>query len=365
MVWEREDKRGFRFEDGNERTFKDGYYELLEPVPATGEAAAVLARLAVQVAQHQVEATGVPAGPSLTELVAVFREQYADGFNDPQWAARHRGEGSRRRVKRHRNAAVEHAATALSREALDAALAAKDAAGVLQRFVEVMAATDLVTSKQLDSLRKAPATLALAQAMRDLVHEPDPDGTRFDAVLKLLVGSPGGRPCWQLLSGMRALVDPRQDVCIRPSVFFAAMQTVNRGRGKKASPTGPAYERLVGVARQLRDRLVGLGEAPRDMFDVYDFIWDTCRPAAGGVLTELRARWAAEASAPVAVVAADDAADAVEDTATVTQDTTATEDAEGDVADVDEAAAALGRTIEQLAAMPNVGPTDGPTATAA
>ncbi len=304
VVWERGDKRGFRFEDGSERAFKEGYYDLFEPVPAVGEAANVLARLALQVAEAETEASGVPSGPSLTELVAVFRELYPDGFVDAQWISRRRGDGSRRRAKRHRSAAVEHAASMLSREVLDSALAASDAAGVVQRFVAVMVATDLVTSKQLDSLRKASPTLALAQALRDLVHEPDPEGTRFDAVLKLLVRSPGGRPSWQLLSGMRALVDPQQDVCIRPSVFFAAAQTVNRGRARKVSPTGPSYERLVAVARDLRDRIVALGEAPRDMLDVYDFMWDTCRPAAASVLTELRARRAAMATAPVEVVTA-------------------------------------------------------------
>src|SRR5690606_26156746 len=39
LVWERDGKRGYRFEDGSERVFREGFYHLLEPRPAVGETA--------------------------------------------------------------------------------------------------------------------------------------------------------------------------------------------------------------------------------------------------------------------------------------------------------------------------------------
>ena len=49
LLWEREGKRGYRFEGGHERTFKEGYYHLFESASAVGDAAEkLLASLAVE-----------------------------------------------------------------------------------------------------------------------------------------------------------------------------------------------------------------------------------------------------------------------------------------------------------------------------
>ena len=42
---------------------------------------------------------------------------------------------------------------------------------------------------------------------------------------------------------------------------------------KQASVTAPAYERFLAVARLTSERLVAAGHAPRDLMDVYSFIW--------------------------------------------------------------------------------------------
>lgn len=302
IVWEREGKRGYRFEDGSERVFKEGYFHLFESAPAVGEAAE---KLLASIHRDRVEAakggkktaSALPVqGPALEELIAVFHEEYPGGFADAEWVSKRRGEGVKRRAKRHRKAALEQAASLLAREALDERIAAADAEGVIQRVVDVLGATDLVTNKQLEVLTKARPTPALAQALRDLMHEPDPDGIRFDDVLKLLVRSPGGNPSWSLMTAMRAVVDPHNDVCVRPSVFFDAVRVVSPSQAKKVSPQGGQYNRLAAIARDLRQRLCDAGEVPRDMLDVYDFVWETCRPAAEPVLARVRQRAALEAA---------------------------------------------------------------------
>lgn len=305
VMWEREGKRGYRFEDGNERVFKEGYYHLFESAPALGAAAESL--LASIHRDRMADAAGgrsssaLPVrGPELEELVAVFHEEYADGFADAKWASKHRGEGVKRRAKRHRDVALREAAELLGREVLDARIEAGDHEEVIRRLVTVLGATDLVTKKQLEVLHRAAPTAVLARALRDLMHEPDLEGVRFDAVLKLLARSPGGNPSWSLMTAIRAVVDPQNDACIRPSVFFDAVRVVSPSQARKVSPQGGQYNRLAAIARDLRERLRALGEMPRDMLDIYDFIWATCRPAAAPVLARVRQRAAEAAEAKAA-----------------------------------------------------------------
>jgi len=293
IVWERDGKRGYRFEDGRERTFKEGYYQLFESVGLDDmKARELLADIERDALAAQALASGsrfpTERAATIEELVAVFRESYPDAFADAKWTKRVRGEGSRRRAKRHRDVALRDASRLLDAAVLDQALASRDPAGVLRPIIEVMSATDLMTAKQLEALRGAEPRMDLAQALRDLLHEPDPEGTRFNRAFQMLVRAGVTRPSWSLLSGLRMLVDPKRGICIRSSVFFKMMRTLSPRPARKVSPEGGQYNRLAAMARDLHDRLREAGEVPRDMLDVYDFVWETCRPSAAARLAELR-----------------------------------------------------------------------------
>lgn len=45
-------------------------------------------------------------------------------------------------------------------------------------------------------------------------------------------------------------------------------------------PNGRSYVRLLALARRVEGSLAALGMAPRDLLDVYDFMWTTLRPSA-------------------------------------------------------------------------------------
>lgn len=315
LVWERDGKRGYRFEDGSERTFQEGYYHLLVPRPAVGDAAEkLLASVRRERAQRTsagaagsavAAAPRVPA-PTLGQLVAVLHELFPKGFGDPKWLLHRRGDAAPRRAKRHRAPALAEAATRLGREALDELLTQGNAVEVLRRAHEVLAATDLVTATQLHPLARATPSLTLARAIRDLLHEPDPEGVCFDRAAAQLVRASGRPPAWPLLTGLRALVRPQHDVCIRPSVFFDAVQVVAPHRARKAAPQGAAYEGLAAVARELLGQLRAAGEAPADLLDVHDFIWETCRPSAAPLLERVRLRGTEPALTPPETTEADE-----------------------------------------------------------
>lgn len=320
MLWEREGKRSYIFEDGTERTFKSEFCNLFATCEVSEEIATMLrASVKAPVAGK----TGVRGTkkkkvdvPTLAEQIGVFTRKYPDGFADPAWNKDVRGIAGRRRVKKHRDAAIAEAKTLLAKEELDSMLAAGRYEGVLERAVAVLAKTDLLTKKQLEPLATARPSSALALALRNYLYEADADGVRFDEFLRRLGKSSEGRYSWPLMTALRALVHPDREVCIKPSAFLSQARLLVPQLAKKSRPTGSTYNRWATMARELRDRLAEEGLEPADLFDVYAFIWTTLRPAAASELEAVRAE-AKEAAveAPVQVVAAAEGVAASEDVA--------------------------------------------------
>ena len=77
-------------------------------------------------------------------------------------------------------------------------------------------------------------------------------------------------------------------------LFRAMAEVMSPALSRRVRPHGGYYNRYVAMARELRDALVERGETPRDLLDVYDFMWTVCRPAAAKVLVRIRQKAAAE-----------------------------------------------------------------------
>jgi len=311
MLWERDGKRGYHFEDGSERTFKSEYCGMFKPEMAAPETKAkLMAALEELAPKTPTRKSAVPKKmrdvPSVEEQVAVFRLQFPEGFEGGAWKKKHRGAGVTRRIKRHRDAAIAHAAEALSKENLDALLAAGDFAEVIERASAVLAKTDLVTKKQLEPLSGAKPSSALAMALRNYLHEEDTSGARFDEFARRLGRNSSGRCTWPLLTALRAVVNPDTDICIKPSVFGHQALAIDPTLSTKPRLNGANYNRWVALARELRALMAGAGLEPTDMLDVYDFVWLTLRPSAADLYEEARA--AAQAAETAAETGANEAA---------------------------------------------------------
>ncbi|MBL4685460.1 MAG: hypothetical protein JKY37_12770 [Nannocystaceae bacterium] len=148
--------------------------------------------------------------------------------------------------------------------------------------------TDLVTKKQLEPLHSARRSSALALALRNYLYEPDADGAQFDEFLRRLGRSSSGRYSWPLMTALRALVRPETHICIKPSVFTRQAGLLSPSLTNKSRPTGSTYNRWLAMAQALRTQLTGLGVEPADMLDVYDFVWQTMRPAAAAEVEAAR-----------------------------------------------------------------------------
>jgi len=315
MAWERDGKRGYQFEDGELRVFKDGYYHLLEEMEDVVDAISIIARLAAKREsarkKEDAKSRGSRSGrssvnvedlPTIGEQMLVFRSLFPQGFDDPAWIKEHRG-GDGRALKRHRAPAVSRARDSLAQESLDALLEAGQTHSVIERACEVLDKTDLVTKSQVDPLRETGRDSRLAQAVVDFLYGETDVETRFAMLCRALATATRKPPSWQLATALGSLVHPTDHVCIRPSVFAAQARTMAPRVRASKSPTSAAYVGYIKMARKIDAELRNDGLEPADLLDVHDFIWVTLRPAAREVLERIRAEAAVAAAASKAAAA--------------------------------------------------------------
>ena len=302
LVQEREDKRTYQFADGTIRIIKRGYYGLLAGVAAP---APIRRKLAVLCARADVTPMASDASNiTLGEQITLFQSLYPGGFTDATWLAKQRGQGVRRRIKRHRDAAIAHAHKRLTRAALDAVITAGEYHEIVPILEEVLDATDLVSKKQLQPLHQLTVLEYhdVAVAVRDMLHGEGALDVRFDTLRRALT-TRRSQPSWQLCTALAALVCPQEHVCVRPSVFNAQAKILKDAASARRRPNGASYVRLLALARNVSDGLINTGLQPRDMLDVYDFMWTTLRPSARkrlGSVPRIVPEFTGGAAAPVA-----------------------------------------------------------------
>lgn len=288
LAWEGEGERHYQFQDGQIRTFKQGYYELLEEVEAGSDRALDVIRdlkAMLRVARGRQSGAGASAPVKLVtfdEQLRVFESLFPGGFSDPAWLSAVRGAGEKRR-KCHRDATIQAARAELAVEVLEGAIE-RDPSLALRALTRVLAATDLVGSKDSGALRRSPREhhADLARAIRDVLWGTAPYAERLGRYLTVLRRTPE-RVTWPLATAPAALVHPDEHVVVKPSLvrqqaLWMALPTEARGRDLSAGPSPDLYRRAQAMMIALRERLARAGHAPRDLLDVHDFVRVTLEP---------------------------------------------------------------------------------------
>jgi hypothetical protein len=122
--------------------------------------------------------------------------------------------------------------------------------------------------------------------LKDLLHGAGPYGERlerFAASLNLKDGK--GEPkkvTWPLAMLFGGLFDPSQHVCVKPTAFANQALTLGVAVEKTQALNAAGYALFLEVATKTRALLVEAGHQPRDLVDVYSFIYTThaSKPAA-------------------------------------------------------------------------------------
>ncbi len=286
-----DDRVRIQFQDGRLRTFKRGYYHLIDAVDRPLDVTLRLVEaLEAMTDEGRQPRSGTERRPvSMDEQIACFRELFEGGFQDPAYARHHRGDGRKRPLKRHRDPLLEKA-EALSRMAMSLHLGAADFGAIHAAAAAVVSQTDLVSAKE----RKAFAAIApehheaIATTLYALLHGSSRLPVRFDAHVRALEAAMGKAPSWALATVVCAAAHPQAHVVVREKVL--ALQAVWMAPGLSVSerPMGILYERLVEMTKGVKAHLEAADLAPRDTIDVTDFMWATLRPKAQERILERR-----------------------------------------------------------------------------
>jgi len=80
---------------------------------------------------------------------------------------------------------------------------------------------------------------------------------------------------WPLATVFGALYHPTDHTCVKPTAFAAEGATLGLALEKSQAVTANGYRQFLKVARETQKRLLAAGHRPRDLVDVYTFIWRT------------------------------------------------------------------------------------------
>jgi hypothetical protein len=246
----------------------------------------------------------VPSASTFQGQLNYFLQQFEDGFAGAKWQRHSRGALAARRLKRHRDLALEEAQAKLSRSAMDARLSDHQHPELWQDFVQVAGNTDLVNAKGLASVSPAEPREAaeLTKALRHCLYGEGPFEARFQRFLSACQSVSRGPVSWPLLTLAPALLFPDEHVCVQLNVFREQARWMAPRLLRSGAPSPATYARFLEMARLVSRKLAEAGIAPRDLLDVTDFMQLTTSPRARkavlGFSYEARAAQSAVESGP-------------------------------------------------------------------
>lgn len=285
LAGEKDGKRRYLFENGEERALASGFYDLMRRVESpTAEQQLTYARLQGVLAARAGSEAAAGKGTvwSLSNQLARFRQVYTDGLSDQRWTSEVRGSDGRRGTGQ-RQALLQKAEETLSRAALDAAIDGGRPGQAWDALVSLLAGTDLVPAAALKR-RPAPgeSERTLALRLRELLHGDGPYEGRFDRWALALTAALGEPARWELATAPSALFHPREHLAVEPTAFKKQVKACGGRAAPGQQPTGTGYASFLSVARLLANQLASHGEVPRDLLDVRDFVVVSSKPAPKG-----------------------------------------------------------------------------------
>ncbi len=287
IAWERDGKRGYLFESGMLRALAEDFYKFMVPVEDQEGNRGTLDRLLAQVdtAEPGALTARTSVAPALrfsvAEQVALFKLDYENGF-EGAWEKKMRGAGAKRRLKRHRDAAINEARTALSSDFFEQCITSGNFEDAWLKVIEVLENTDLVPSGQTQALKAvvSKATSNSVVAIADLLYGQDDPSARFDTHVAALQSMLGKAPSWELTTATLALVHPDQHVCVRRTSFQTQSDWLMPELKGNKRVCAVSYGGFIHLAKTVNDQVVSAGITPHDLLDVHDFIKATTSPSA-------------------------------------------------------------------------------------
>jgi hypothetical protein len=284
-----EDKDGrlvLLFEHGGRRVFIKSQVKGLQAVELSADEARTLdARLrgkapagGAKRSATKAKATRplLAAFPSFDAQVRWFETFFPGGFAGEKYISEERGTPEAKGKKGYKTAAIKLAQEQLSPTQLASATPQE----TFEICKKLLGFTNLVFPMEGPipfTTMKEEDRAAFVAALGELLHGEGAHGPRFEKFANSIhiwdAEGKGRKVTWPLATLLQAMYAPAQHTFVKPTVFEQQALLLNLTADKQAPVTSPAYERFLEVARKTSERLTAAGHQPRDLMDVYSFIW--------------------------------------------------------------------------------------------
>jgi hypothetical protein len=276
------------FEHGGERKFVKSMATL---VPVTISPAALAALEIKALARHSKSEfrTKSVARPrtspaakarfaSLAEQIPFFEKLFPGGFAGEVFMTEERGVLGAKGKLGYKEAAIALAQAELSLERFENA----DAQVLFDSAKKVLQATTIVFPMEgaIPFAAMAAEDRATAmEALKDLLHGTDEYGERlqaFASALKMKDKKDAHKAAsWPFATIFAAYMRPHECICVKPTAFASQAATLGMSVEKSQPVTASGYREFCEIATKTRESLLEAGHEPRDLMDVYSFIWRT------------------------------------------------------------------------------------------
>lgn len=277
------------FDHGGERKFVKSLATTLVPVTLSpSDLAALESKAYARLSRSEVRAKSVarprtsPAAKarfeSIEEQLAFFEKIFPGGFLGDTFTTEERGVlGAKGKF------GYKEAAIALAQDELSLKRFAKgDKEALFDSAKKVLQSTSIVFPMEGPipfAAMDADSRAVAIDAMKELLHGAGEYGYRLQAFVRAMnMKDKKGEPkaaSWPFATIFGAYLNPDEFVCVKPTAFATQAATFGMSVEKSQSVTAAGYREFLEVATRTRDALVAAGQKPRDMMDVYSFIWRT------------------------------------------------------------------------------------------
>lgn len=280
------------FETAGRKTFIKGKAKTLEPAEVEPEALEALKTKlqgkGASRASTQTKAKGKAKAKapkkaggqfaSFEAQLALFEKLFPGGFEGETFINDERGaEGATGKLG-HKTAAIALTRAELSPERFDSAPPDE----VFESARRILGATNIVFPIEgaipFGGIAEEDRPAALA-ALKDLLHGQDDYGARLERfVAALNLKDKSGKVkkvTWPLATVFGALWAPDQHTCVKPTAFAAQGALLGSPVPPSQPVTAEGYRQFFEIAKETQKRLLDAGQRPRDLVDVYSFIWRT------------------------------------------------------------------------------------------
>lgn len=298
LLWERDGKRGYQFEDGQVRTFAEGFFHLLE-VDKTSDASVRNTLAGMNKTSSSRSSNNDTPSFGFEDQFTHFLIKYPGGFQGKDWLSKHRGRNQKRHLKRHRDAVIREASDLIGPKPVEGLLANDGFSELHDRIRIILEKTDLVPKRKLADFERLHVTDALGRAFAEVLATPTLDRLKFDTLRTALASAGMKEPGWALVTSVMALVHPKDHTFVHPNIYALQGKLMGIDILIPSQPTAVTYERCRDMLLKVKERLEAEGQMPEDLLDVFDFAWVTLRPAEQEALANIaleRARTAAKAT---------------------------------------------------------------------